>query len=190
MNYYDTHVFGRMNSLFKLCFNFLFLLKDLTYRIWSESSKCVRRECKLWGTDMHGSCHYGSLRMLRMKNTRNWQMVHTAGSLLLWILSMVILIIIGQSGGVTTAYQTDEPRNEPRPLKCEKVHSRKPPCWGIVGYTLLRTCACTCNRRLLYWFLVCILSSCAVLLAFNPSAWGHLNPSSYCDVGRLFLRGI
>ena len=23
----------------------------------------------------------------------------------------------------------------------------------------------------------------------NPSAWGHLNPSSYYDVGRLFLRG-
>jgi hypothetical protein len=22
--------------------------------------------------------------------------------------------------------------------------------------------------------------------AVNPSAWGHLNPSSYCDVGRLF----
>ena len=21
---------------------------------------------------------------------------------------------------------------------------------------------------------------------FNPSGWGHLNPSSYCDVGRLF----
>ena len=21
---------------------------------------------------------------------------------------------------------------------------------------------------------------------FNPSAWGHLNPSSYCDVGRFF----
>ena len=21
---------------------------------------------------------------------------------------------------------------------------------------------------------------------FNPSAWGHLNPNSYCDVGRLF----
>ena len=21
---------------------------------------------------------------------------------------------------------------------------------------------------------------------FNPSAWGHLNPSSYCDVGKLF----
>ena len=20
----------------------------------------------------------------------------------------------------------------------------------------------------------------------NPSAWGHLNPSSYCDVGKLF----
>ena len=24
------------------------------------------------------------------------------------------------------------------------------------------------------------------LYSFNPSAWGHLNPSSYCDVGRLF----
>ena len=24
----------------------------------------------------------------------------------------------------------------------------------------------------------------------NPSAWGHLNPSSYCDVGKAFLRGI
>ena len=23
-------------------------------------------------------------------------------------------------------------------------------------------------------------------LVINPSAWGHLNPSSYCDVGRLF----
>jgi len=22
----------------------------------------------------------------------------------------------------------------------------------------------------------------------NPSAWGHLNPSSYCDVGRFFYR--
>jgi hypothetical protein len=25
-----------------------------------------------------------------------------------------------------------------------------------------------------------------VLYTINPSAWGHLNPSSYCDVGRLF----
>jgi len=24
----------------------------------------------------------------------------------------------------------------------------------------------------------------------NPSAWGHLNPSSYCDVGRFFLRAF
>ena len=24
--------------------------------------------------------------------------------------------------------------------------------------------------------------------SINPSAWGHLNPSSYCDVGRLFYR--
>jgi len=22
----------------------------------------------------------------------------------------------------------------------------------------------------------------------NPSAWGHLNPSSYCDVGRFLYR--
>ena len=28
------------------------------------------------------------------------------------------------------------------------------------------------------------MSSCTVPV--NPSAWGHLNPSSYCDVGRLF----
>ena len=25
-------------------------------------------------------------------------------------------------------------------------------------------------------------------LLFNPSVWGHLNPSSYCDVGRFFYR--
>ena len=25
-----------------------------------------------------------------------------------------------------------------------------------------------------------------VIKGLNPSAWGHLNPSSYCDVGRLF----
>jgi len=25
-------------------------------------------------------------------------------------------------------------------------------------------------------------------LAFNPSAWGLLKPSSYCDVGRFFYR--
>ena len=35
------------------------------------------------------------------------------------------------------------------------------------------------------------LSNCTKFLVFivatlNPSAWGHLNPSSYCDVGRLF----
>ena len=26
--------------------------------------------------------------------------------------------------------------------------------------------------------------------AINPSAWGHLNPSSYCDVGRFFYRAF
>ena len=35
-----------------------------------------------------------------------------------------------------------------------------------------------------------IKNSCRYVLGLNfdinPSAWGHLNPSSYCDVGRLF----
>ena len=26
----------------------------------------------------------------------------------------------------------------------------------------------------------------ALEVSVNPSAWGHLNASSYCDVGRLF----
>ena len=30
-----------------------------------------------------------------------------------------------------------------------------------------------------------LLTNC-IFRAINPSAWGHLNPSSYCDVGRLF----
>jgi len=29
-------------------------------------------------------------------------------------------------------------------------------------------------------------SETAIYTLINPSAWGHLNPSSYCDVGRLF----
>ena len=29
-------------------------------------------------------------------------------------------------------------------------------------------------------------ASCWLFTKINPSAWGHLNPSSYCDVGRLF----
>jgi len=29
-------------------------------------------------------------------------------------------------------------------------------------------------------------SAFEVEMVLNPSAWGHLNPSSYCDVGRLF----
>ena len=35
---------------------------------------------------------------------------------------------------------------------------------------------------------IAVFLSAAVFMAtsFNPSAWGHLNPSSYCDVGRLF----
>jgi hypothetical protein len=44
----------------------------------------------------------------------------------------------------------------------------------------------------------CVVGSLAVavftivfhteLHQFNPSAWGHLIPSSYCDVGRFFYR--
>jgi len=30
------------------------------------------------------------------------------------------------------------------------------------------------------------LSKMTKMNIVNPSAWGHLNPSSYCDVGRLF----
>jgi len=29
---------------------------------------------------------------------------------------------------------------------------------------------------------------CKIKLCINPSAWGHLIPSSYCDVGRFFYR--
>jgi len=30
------------------------------------------------------------------------------------------------------------------------------------------------------------INSRMIASGINPSAWGHLNPSSYCDVGRLF----
>jgi hypothetical protein len=30
------------------------------------------------------------------------------------------------------------------------------------------------------------LSAALYTVTLNPSAWGHLNPSSYCEVGRLF----
>ena len=52
--------------------------------------------------------------------------------------------------------------------------------WGVsrVG----KSSGCT---RLRLWY---ALVSTSVILnhCINPSAWGHLNPSSYCDVGRLF----
>ena len=32
----------------------------------------------------------------------------------------------------------------------------------------------------------CVLHLNSCFVGINPSAWGHLNPSSYCDVGRLF----
>jgi len=49
-------------------------------------------------------------------------------------------------------------------------------------------------RKKLFEHKMFVLISCTANVSqishFNPSAWGHLNPSSYCDVGRLFLRGI
>jgi len=36
---------------------------------------------------------------------------------------------------------------------------------------------------------LCLVSNSGeivTMVVINPSAWGHLNPSSYCDVGRLF----
>jgi len=36
-----------------------------------------------------------------------------------------------------------------------------------------------CSLFILWWML--LSDGC-----INPSAWGHLNPSSYCDVGRFF----
>ena len=43
---------------------------------------------------------------------------------------------------------------------------------------LLHACCAGDSRR--------HLRECLPGLIINPSAWGHLNPSSYCDVGRLF----
>ena len=35
-----------------------------------------------------------------------------------------------------------------------------------------------------------IKSMLSLFASFNPSAWGHLNPSSHCDVGRFFYRAF
>ena len=43
------------------------------------------------------------------------------------------------------------------------------------------------NERDMIKMFIGLRVKCPLFLsAFNPSAWGHLNPSSYCDVGRLF----
>ena len=39
------------------------------------------------------------------------------------------------------------------------------------------------NLKLQYW-----VHKNLLFLAINPSVWGHLKPSSYCDVGRFFYR--
>jgi hypothetical protein len=52
------------------------------------------------------------------------------------------------------------------------------------------------RKEFLGFLYVQVLWNCSVFSVFwlrsflNLSAWGHLNPSSYCDVGRLFLWGI
>ena len=54
------------------------------------------------------------------------------------------------------------------------------------------TLPCESNNALSLVFLVTkrdeVTGECRRLL--NPSAWGHLNPSSYCDVGRLFTGNL
>jgi len=35
-----------------------------------------------------------------------------------------------------------------------------------------------------------VLTNMVRFMSFNPSAWGHLKPSSYCDVGRFFYRAF
>jgi hypothetical protein len=50
------------------------------------------------------------------------------------------------------------------------------------------------NKKLIYRYMFqwnifhhCLLKY-NLALHFNPSAWGHLTPSSYCDVGRFYCR--
>ena len=42
------------------------------------------------------------------------------------------------------------------------------------------------SKKNYIFFLDCSTLKLKTVRSFNPSAWGHLNPSSYCDVGRLF----
>ena len=48
--------------------------------------------------------------------------------------------------------------------------------YGILGFK-------TSLHRMWGYTIITIL---VIQYNINPSAWGHLNPSSYCDVGRLF----
>ena len=43
-----------------------------------------------------------------------------------------------------------------------------------------------CLPFITFFFILWFLVSRYLYFVINPSAWGHLNPSSYCDVGRLF----
>ena len=67
----------------------------------------------------------------------------------------------------------------------DRVGSEKGKCWQQVEW---------CSVNLNHFTLILCQSvsqsvSQSVLVStppVNPSAWRHLNPSSYCDVGRLF----
>ena len=62
-------------------------------------------------------------------------------------------------------------------------------CFGITSQSHLQGSRCprrTCLDSRQPAHTGCLLEE----LTVNPSAWGHLNPSSYCDVRRFFLQGI
>ena len=63
----------------------------------------------------------------------------------------------------------------------------------VLRYWLGADCSHICDKFVMkcglfiyVWqvLLHCGLSECVSLVCINPSAWGHLIPSSYCDVGR------
>jgi len=41
-------------------------------------------------------------------------------------------------------------------------------------------------KNVQYVRLLVYITYIRICCSVNPSAWGHLNPSSYCDVGRFF----
>ena len=76
----------------------------------------------------------------------------------------------------------------------QEPHTVYADMWSVFSNDVLRPeCQMKWWKRYIPVFLTrfanCIHTCCCTALRFchvNPSAWGHLNPSSYCDVGRLF----